>query len=456
MAAKMFGKNQMHDQDGAARAVQPVASKVNINHGRPSRLGWMISLLGFGGFMVWASLAPLDRGVAASGQVVVTGNRKVVQNLSAGMVEAVLVKDGDEVRSGAVLVRLDPTTANAQYEVARSQWLSAKAAEARLLADSQGKSQISFPEELLRNKSDPRVLNAMTVQTQLLHSRQAGLQAEIGMMNSNLSGLESYLSGLEVSKRAKEEQLKLLKEEVKGLRDLAADGFLPRNRLSEQERLIAQINGAIAEDAGNLGRTQQSIAEMRMRIVARQQEYRKEVESALSDVQKEATGLDGRIKALAFELANTQIRAPSEGVVVGLNVHTVSGVIPAGFTLMELVPKNEPLKVDVQIPTTLIDKVKVGLAVDIMFPAFNQRTTPKIAGELRQVAADATSDPQGKIPPFYKGQVVVTPEGMKKLKMHEIKPGMPAEVFIRTGERTLLNYLFKPMLDRMPWALTEE
>ncbi|CAG0939598.1 Type I secretion system membrane fusion protein PrsE [Gallionellaceae bacterium] len=456
MAVKMFGKNQMDDQDAAARAAGLHASTVKINHSKSSRLGWLISLIGFGGFMLWASLAPLDKGVPASGQVVVTGNRKVVQNLSPGMVEAVLVKEGDEVKSGDILVRLDPTAASSQYEVARSQWLVAKAAEARLIAESQGKSQISFPNELIKNRSDPRVLDAMAVQTQLLHSRQAGLQAEIGVMNSSLAGLESYISGLEASRRAKEEQLKLLREEIKGLRDLAADGYLPRNRLSEQERLMAQLSGAISEDAGNLGRAQQNIAEIRMRIMARQQEYRKEVESGLADTQKEATGLDGRIRALAFELANTKIRAPSEGVVVGLNVHTVSGVIPAGFTLMELVPKNEPLKVDVQIPTTLIDKVKVGLPVDIMFPAFNQRTTPKIPGELLQVAADATSDPQGKMPPFYKGQIVVTPEGMKKLKTHEIKPGMPAEVFIRTGERTMLNYLFKPLLDRMPWALTEE
>lgn len=449
-------KNNTDHHDIAVKAASTNVSRLKINHGRSSWLGWLVSLLGFGGFVLWAAYAPLDEGVPASGQVVVMGNRKVVQNLSPGMVEAILVKDGDAVKSGDVLVRLDPTAARSQYEVAHSQWLVAKATEARLMADSQGKPQITFPADLLSRAADSRVQNAMSVQNQLLRSRQAGLQAEIGVMNSNLAGLESYIAGLEASRRAKEEQLKLLREELKGLRDLATEGYLPRNRLSEQERLVAQLTGAIAEDVGNLGRAQQNIAEGRMRIVARQQEYRKEVESALSDIQKEVTGLDGRIRALAFELANTSIRAPSEGVVVGLNVHTVSGVIPAGFTLMELVPKSEPLKVDVQIPATLIDKVRIGLPADIMFPAFNQRTTPNIPGVFVQVAADASADPQGKIAPFYKAQVEVTREGMNKLKLHEIKPGMPAEVFIRTGERTMLNYLFKPLLDRLPWAMTEE
>lgn len=193
-----------------------------------------------------------------------------------------------------------------------------------------------------------------------------------------------------------------------------------------------------------------------MRMLARQQEYRKENEVGLSDVQKEATGQDSRIKGLAFELANTVVKAPSEGVVVGLNVHTVGGVIPAGYSLMELVPKNEELKVEVQIPTNMIDQVKVGLPVQIMFPAFNQRTTPQIPGRFVQVAADATSDPQGRIAPYYKGQVVVTPEGMEKLKAHQIKAGMPAEVFIKSGQRTLLNYLFKPLIDRMRASLTEQ
>jgi len=450
MALNPFANDQS-PKDGKPQS----AARVDINHAKVSRLGWLIALLGLGGFVVWAAIAPLDEGVPVAGQVVVTGNRKAVQNLSAGMVEAILVKDGDEVKSGDTLVRLDATAARSQYEVARSQWLSAKAAEARFMADSLGKSQIGFPQELLEEAKDPRVANAMAVQSQLLRARQAGLAADMGVMNSTIAGLESSITGFEESRRAKEEQIKLLREELKGLRELASEGYLARNRLSEQERLLAQLNGAIAEDTANLGRARQNIQEVRMRMLARQQEYRKEIETGLSDVQKEATGLDSRLKGLTFDLTNTVLKAPSEGVVVGLNVHTVGGVLPAGHVLMEVVPKNEPLKVDVQIPAHVIDKIRVGLPVHILFPAFNQNTTPEIPGRFVQVAADATTDPQGKVPPFYRGQVVVTPEGMSKLKTHEIKAGMLADVFIKSGERTLLNYLFKPLSDRLRSALTE-
>ncbi len=432
------------------------SSTIDINYGRASRLGWLVLAAGFGGFLLWAGIAPLDQGVPASGQVVVTGNRKTVQNLGAGKVEAILVKDGDKVKGGDIVVRLDPTQARAQHEVARSQWFVAKAAEARLLADMQGRNEIAFPEDLLRDRDDPRAASAMAVQTHLLRTRQTGLQAELSALKNSLAGLQSSAKGIDATKRAKEEQFKLLLAELQGLRELAAEGYLPRNRLSEQERLLAQLGGAISEDIGNLGRTQQAIAETRMRIVAREQEYRKDVESALAEIQKEVTSLDSRLEGLVFDLANTEIRAPADGVVVGLNVHTVGGVLPAGTPLMDVVPRNEPLRIDVQLPTHLIDKVKIGLPVEITFPAFNQRTTPQIPGEFSQVAADATNDPQGRLPPHYRGQVIVTAEGMKKLVTHDIKPGMPADVFIKTGERTMLNYLFKPLADRMRSALTEE
>nr|WP_315246928.1 HlyD family type I secretion periplasmic adaptor subunit [uncultured Albidiferax sp.] len=443
----------------ATETPSPAPDGLDINHAKSSRLGWWIALLGFGGFVLWAALAPLDEGVAASGQVVVSGNRKLVQNLAPGMVEAILVKDGDTVKSGDVLVRLDTTAARALFETARAQWITAKASEARFLADTTGQKDIRFPAEFTsatNTATDQRWNAAMAVQTQLLRARRGALEADLNVLRSSMVGLESTITGIEATRRAKEEQAQLLRTELTGLRTLASDGYLPRNRLSEQERLLVQLQGAASEDAANLGRTRQNIVELRMRMLARQQEYRKENEVGLSDAQKEASSLDSRLEGLAYELANTVVKAPSEGVVVGLNVHTVGGVVPAAHPLMEIVPKNEELKVEVQIPTNMIDKVKIGLPVQILFPAFNQRTTPQIPGRFVQVAADATTDPQGKMAPFYKGQVVVTPEGMGKLTTYEIKAGMPADVFVKSGERTLLNYLFKPLSDHMRAALTEQ
>lgn len=427
----------------------------DIDHSRPSRLGWWILGAGFGGFILWAALAPLDRGVPAVGQVVVEGNRKTVQSLSAGKVIQIRVKDGDGVKEGDVLVDLDATQARSQYEVALSQWFVAKAAEARLLTELTGSSKIRFPEDLLKHAKDPRVAAAITLQEHLLRSRQDALKAEISGMESGIAGLESYIGGVEATKKGKQEVIALLKEEIKGQRELVAEGYLPRNRLSEQERSLAQINAALSEDIANIGRSRQSIAETRMRILARQKDSRKEAETTLSEIQKEASSLDNRLSALKFDLANTQIKSPVNGVVMGLAIHTVGGVINAGMPLMEIVPGHEALKVDVQIPTSLIDKVKVGMPVEIMFPAFNMKTTPNIDGRFIMVSADAITDPQNHTT-FYKGQVEVTPEGMKKLKNNVIKAGMPAEIFVKTGERTMLSYLFKPLLDRFHTGLTEE
>jgi protease secretion system membrane fusion protein len=439
-----------------ATAAAPGGAKaaIDLNDARPRRWGWLLVLLGFGGFMAWAATAPLDAGVPSPGTVVVSGNRKAVQPLVGGKIVELAVKDGDAVKAGQVLVRLDGTQARSQFDMARVQWFSAAAVEARLTAERTGRAQIQFPDELKQEKSDPRAANAMALQTELFATRRRSLESDLNVMRESIRGLEAQQQGIEETSRARREQARLLADEIERQRDLVKDGYLARNRLSEQERALAAVMGAIAEDAGNLGRTRQQIAELRARMLAREQEFRKEVESQLTDVQRDASSLASRLHALEFELVNTEIKSPSDGFVVGLAVHTIGGVVPAGSPMMEVVPIDEPLKIDAQIAPHLIDKVKPGLDVDILFPAFQQATTPHIPGRVVQVSADVLVEPKQGIP-YFKASVEVTPEGMKLLRHHQIRAGMPAEVFVRTGERTLLNYLVKPLLDRLNRALTE-
>jgi protease secretion system membrane fusion protein len=441
----------------AASSITDVQPKetIDTNDARTRRWGWLLLLVGFGGFLAWALLAPLDAGVAVPGSVVVSGNRKAVQTLTAGKIAAILPRDGDHVSAGDVLVRLDDTQSRSQHEIALRQWFATLATEARLRAEQAGRATPEFPPELHAATGDPRAGTAMLLQTQLLATRRQSLANELGAMRENMLGQEFQLQGLEASRKGKEEQRRLLMQELKNQRQLADEGFLPRNRVLEQERALAAIGGAIAEDMGNTGRTRQAIAEMKMRMAARTQEVRKEIESQLSDVQKEVSSLSSRLDALAFDLEAAQIRSPADGIVMGLAVHTVGGVVPAGSALMEVVPENEVLTVEAQIPPHLIDKVKPGLAVDVLFTAFNQANTPHIEGRVLRVSADVLSEPRQNNQPYFKVIVEVTPAGMAKLKLHEIRAGMPAEVFIRTGERTPMNYFLKPMMDRMNRALTE-
>ena len=437
----------MSEQSGSEAEVA-----IDMNDARPRRWGWWLLIAGFGGFLAWAMLAPLDAGVSAPGSVIVSGNRKSVQSLVNGKIAAILAKDGDEVTAGQLLVRLDDTQTRSQLNISQGQWYSALATEARLVAERTGAKVPDYPKEL--DPADPRAASAKQLQSQLFATRRQALRSELSAMAENIQGIELQTRGMVDSQRAKEEQLRLLREQLRNLRALADEGFLPRNRVLEQERTIASLLGAIAEDLGGIGRNQQAIAEVRARMFTREQEFRREAETQLADVQRDSSALRSRLEGLQFDVANTEIKAPSEGVVMGLAVHTVGGVAAAGNPLMEIVPKGERLVIEAQIAPHLIDKVKAGLPVDVLFVAFNQVSTPHIPGTVIQVSADILADARQNTS-FFKATVRVTDAGMALLQKYEVRAGMPVEVFVRTGERTAMNYLLKPLRDRMTRALTE-
>ncbi|HCX83159.1 MAG: hemolysin D [Curvibacter sp. RIFCSPHIGHO2_12_FULL_63_18] len=430
------------------------APVVDLNDARPRRWGWWLLVLGLGGFMAWATLAPLDAAVTSSGSVVVSGSRKLVQPVSGGKVAAILARDGDQVVAGQVLLRLDSTQSRALLDIARGQWLVAMATQARLSAENQGLAAVDFPPELLELGNDARVAEVMELQSRLLESRRQTRNNEMQSLEATLRGLEYQAQGHEAARQAKETQSRMLREELRNQRTLADEGFFPRNRVSEQERLFAGIQGGVAEDSSSVGRTRQAIVEVRARIATRQQEFRKDIESQLSDIQRETSGLESRMRGLEFDLANTEVRAPATGTVMGASVHTVGGVVSAGTPLMELVPKDDPLRVEAQLPVHMVDKVRPGLPVHVLFSALNQASTPHIEGRVVQVSADALADSRQNTN-YFKVVVEVTPQGMTQLQHQEIRAGMPAEVFIKTGERTFMSYLLKPLLDRMNRALIE-
>ena len=430
------------------------SAAVDMDNERAQRWGWALLVVGFGGFLAWALLAPLDAGITAAGTVVVSGNRKAVQPLVPGKIVAILAKDGDQVTAGQVLVRFDDTQSRSQLDIAKGQWFTSLATEARLTAERTGSGAPEFSEVLKNESADPRALAAMLLQGQLFSTRRKSLSTELAAMRENMRGLELQMQGAEASMRAKEDQLGVLREQLKNLRNLADDGFMPRIRVQDQERTTSAMSGAIAEDTGSIGRSRQSIAEIKIRMISREQDVRKEVEAQLSDIQRDASSLSSRLQGLQFDVLNTEVKSPASGLVMGVAVHTIGGVVAAGTPMMEIVPRDEVLKIEAQIPPHLIDKIKPGLPVDILFTAFNQASTPKIAGNLTQVSADVLMDPKTNMP-FFKASIDVTPEGMVNLRKNEIRAGMPAEIFVRSGERTAMNYLLKPLMDRVRRSMTE-
>lgn len=429
--------------------------EVNVDAGKYARVGWAIVIFGVLGFLIWASFAPLDRGVPLSGTVAVATNRKPVQHQSGGTVDEILVRDGDLVKAGQVLFRMNSTQVKANLEITRTQFFTAKAMEARLLAERNGASSIKFPEVLEAAQSDPRALNNMLLQQQLFSARKASLDAEFGAADESVAGMRLQLKGLEEAMVNKKLQQSLIKEQLDGVRDLAKEGFIAKNRLLELERTYAQVNGGISEDLGAIGRLNRQIAEMGLRKAQKVQDFQKEVRAQLAETQKEADSSQTRVNALAYEVRNIEVKAPVDGIAVSLNVFTPGAVIPTGFKLIEIVPAKDALIVEAQLPVHLVDKVHKGLKVDLIFSAFNTNTTPHIPGVITQVSADRTIDERSGHP-YYKVKAEVAPEGIKMISKLQVRAGMPVDLFVKTGERTMMNYLFKPVTDRAHSALSED
>jgi len=448
-------KKQEHTSDVISHIVEPV--EVDTDSGKYSRLGWLLVLLGFGGFVLWALLAPLDKGVPMSGTVAAQSNRQAVQHLVGGTVQQLLVRDGDQVKEGQVVARMNPVTAKSAVDLTEVQYLSALANLARLTAERDGTKAIKFPAAIEQRRGEPAIAELISTQNGLLLSRQNALQSQLSGVDESIAGLKMQIQGLQESRDSKKEQMTLLKEQLDGMRDLAKEGYVARNRLLELERTYAQLSGAVSEDIGNIGRSQRQVLELTLRKAQTTQDYQKEVRTHMNDMQREADAQRARLTAEQFQLSNVDVRAPVAGTVVGLAVFTNGGVIPSGFKLMDIVPEGDPLVVEGQLPVNLVDKVHPGLKVELIFSAFNANKTPHIEGEVVTVAADRQVDERTGMP-YYVVKVKVTPKGQKMLAEHKMdaRPGMPVELFVKTGERTMMNYIFRPILDRMPAAMGGE
>jgi protease secretion system membrane fusion protein len=419
-----------------------------------ARWGLRILLIGVGAFMVWAIFAPLSEGVPAHGFIKVEGNRKTIQHLAGGIVEEIMVKEGDRVAADQPLMRLNETQLKAQQGIVESQLVIAMAMETRLNAERDNRDKLVFPEFLLARQDHPQAAEAMQVQGQLFRTRRAALRGEEAIGRETIIGLEEQVRGLTAQEASKAEQLSSFREELKALRPLHEDGYIPRNRLFELERAVAYLSGQRSDDLANIGRAKSQISEIRLKVMQSRQVYQKEVQTQLAETQSKVADLKERLVATQDELKRVVLRAPGAGIVVDLTVHTIGGVIAPGQKLMDIVPEGGGLLIEAQLPTHLIDNVHVGLDVDISFTAMDHTLVPTIPGKLTYVSADRMVDPKTDMP-YFVGRVMVTPEGMKVLGKHSMQPGMPADVVVKVSERSMMGYMLKPLFNSLRFAFTE-
>lgn len=422
-----------------------------------ARVGLWLLGLGFGGFLLWAGLAPLDQGVVGSGTVIVSGERKIVQSLSGGVIERILVREGDQVRQGQVVVQLNTIQAQSQLDVALGQWLSARSVEARLIAERLDRPAIDWPRELLDKAGDPRARAAMELQGHLFATRHDELASRLKILQSEEAALVEQQAGYQDIKRHHEAQLQYQRQELEGLRELAREGYVPRNRLFEAERNAAQLGAQLASAISDIGRTRQAVNESKLKTLQQVQAFRSEAESQLTQVAAEASALADRIKALEFEVSNGSVLAPAAGQVMGLVVHTVGGVAPAGQRLMDIVPQGSSWLIKAQFPPMVADRLAPGLPVDVRFASLQRINTPVMTGKVTTVSADQLIDEHSRLP-YFAVEVQVDAQAIALLSESglAIKPGMQAEVLIKTGERTLMNYLMRPVTERLIGAFKEE
>lgn len=434
-------------------APRPLADVLPLDDHRPARLGRWLVLAGFGGFLLWAALAPLDKGVAVSGSVVVAGHRQAVQHPTGGVVARLLVHDGEAVSAGQVLLTLDATRPRAERDTLRQQYRDAQAAAVRLAAETEGQAQLRFPPSLPAD--DPDMQASQALHQQLFASRREAQRLQQAALREGLAGARAHLAGLESAQRYRREQRQALLQQLQGLRGLAQEGYIPRNRLLENERLLAQLDGELGEAVGAIGHARQQVQELGWRERQQAEEYRRVLHQQQVENRLRLGELASRLASAEFELAHTEVRAPVAGTLVGLAVFTPGGVIAPGQQLMEVVPRGAPLLVDARAPVELVDRLRPGLPVELLFAAFNQSSTPRVPGELVLVSADRLLDEQTR-EPYYQVRIRVSEDGARQLAGLDIRPGMPVQAFVRTGERSLLNYLFKPLADRLHLALSED
>jgi protease secretion system membrane fusion protein len=435
---------------------EDLGPKASSDTSSVARTGLWVLGLGFGGFLLWAGLAPLDEGVPTQGMVTLDTKRKTVQHLSGGIVKEVLVQEGQQVKEGEALLRLDGAVAKANYEAVRQRYLGLRAMQSRLFAEQVGSKTISFHPDVQSAMNDPLIKQQVATQQQLIQARQAAIAADLQGLEENMQGLKEQLGSYQNVLVQRRNQLSLLTEELNNTRAMVKEGYAPRNRQLELERMLAESNASIADLTGGSLRISRQVAELTQRSVARKQEYRKEVESQLADVTREVQSDAEKFVAVTADLNRMEIKAPAAGQVVGLSVQTVGAVLQPGQRLLDVVPDNQTLLLEAHIPPHLIDKIQQGLLTDVRFNTFAHSPQLVVQGKVMSVSGDLLSDPQNPQMSYFLARVQVTPEGMKTLGTRQMQPGMPAEIVIKTGERSMLTYLLHPLLKRMASSMKEE
>ena len=407
---------------------------------------------GLGG---WAATAELSGALIAPGSVVVDSNVKKVQHPTGGVVGELLARDGDVVKTGDVLVRLDDTVTRANLAIVTKNLDGLQARAARLQAEQQGLDEIVFPKSLLDRADDPDVKNVMASETKLFNVRTNGRTGQKAQLRERVTQLNQEIAGLAAQQAAKDQEIALVEKELVGVRSLYEQHLVQLSRLTVLERDAARLAGERAQYMASMAQAKGKITETELQIIQIDKDLVSDVSKDLRETNDKIGEFVERKVTAEDQLKRTDIRAPQDGMVLQSTVHTVGGVITAGDAIMMIVPQADALSVEAKVNPQDIDKLAIGQKTLLRLSAFNQRTTPELNGVVTRVSPDVTTD-QRTGQSYYTIRVSLPREEVGRLGEAKLIPGMPVEAFIQTGERTMLSYLIKPLSDQLMRTFREK
>jgi HlyD family secretion protein len=413
-----------------------------------------ICLLG-GTSAAWSFIVRLDSAVVTQGTVVVESHVKKVQHPTGGVIGSIHVKEGQNVNEGDVLVRLDETATRAALSIVMNDLTSTRARAARLMAERTGSTRITFPQDLTtRAANDQEVVAILEGEIRHFSSRVAARRGQKAQLNERIGQLRQDILGSADQRKSLETQLRVAREELESLRGLEKQGLTTRPRITALEREIARNEGQLGETTARSSSMHGKIAETELQILQLDNDHTTEVTKELREAETKVSELQERRVGAEDQLRRIEIRAPITGIVHQLAVHTVGGVVNQTEPLMLIVPETDRLIVEVRIQPQDIDQVHMGQETRVRFTAFNQRTTPELTGKLFRIASDVTKDPQTGFN-YFSGAVTLPDDELKRLQGLKLIPGMPADAFVKTGERTFASYITKPLTDQMQRSFRE-
>jgi HlyD family secretion protein len=417
--------------------------------------GLVVVLVLAGGFGGWASTVQISGALIAPGSVVVDSNVKKVQHPTGGVVGEVRVRDGDMVKAGDIVVRLDETVVKASLAIVVKTLNGLWARAARLEAEQRGADKIVFPPALTDRADDPDVRDVMASETKLFEVRVNGRIGQKAQLRERVTQLNEEIAGLMAQEAAKDKEIELVEKELVGVRQLYDQHLVQLTRLTTLERDAARLSGERAQYIASRAQARGKITETELQIIQVDKDMVSEVSKDLRETNDKIGEFVERKVTAEDQLRRVDIRAPQDGIVLQSTVHTVGGVITAGDAIMMVVPRADDLSVEAKVNPQDIDKLQIGQKTLLRLSAFNQRTTPELNGVVTRVSADVTTD-QRTGQSYYTIRVSMPPDEVVRLGDNKIIPGMPVEAFVQTGDRTMLSYLMKPLSDQLMRSFREK